>query len=317
MIIIVYGVVFDILIQVVVNGELIGELVESWEVILDVKIWMFKLCKGVIFYNGKVFGVDDVMVFFNMYVVEGVKFVVKLIVLVIIEMNKISDYELFLIFVVGNVDFLFLLFDYYICIFLVGQIEEVIVQGIGIGFYKVESFDSGVCIVLSCVDGYYKDGKEGWFDFVEIIVINDVFVCMNVLMIGQVDVVNCVDFKIEVLFKVNLMINIFEVIGNQYFIFLMLIGLLLFDNVKVCKVLKYVINCQEMVDKIFLGYGVVVNDILIGLVNQYYVVDLLLNDYDLDLVKFLLKEVGLDGLFVDLFVFDVVFFGVVDVVQLY
>ncbi|MCH2251197.1 MAG: ABC transporter substrate-binding protein [Cognatishimia sp.] len=312
-----HGAVFDTLTQVAANGELIGELAESWEATPDAKTWTFKLRKGVTFHNGKAFGADDVMASLNMHVAEGAKSAAKPIVSAITEMNKISDHELSLTLAAGNADFPFLLSDYHICIFPAGQIEEAIAQGIGTGLYKVESFDPGVRTVLSRVDGHYKDGKEGWFDSVEIIAINDASARMNALMTGQVDAVNRVDFKTEALLKANPMINIFEVTGNQHFTFPMLTGLSPFDNVKVRKALKHAINRQEMVDKILLGHGAVANDIPIGPANQYYAADLPLNDYDPDLAKSLLKEAGLDGLSVDLSASDAAFSGAVDAAQLY
>ena len=312
-----HGAVFDTLTQVAANGELIGELAESWEATPDAKTWTFKLRKGVTFHNGKAFGADDVMASLNMHVAEGAKSAAKPIVSAINEMNKISDHELSLTLAAGNADFPFLLSDYHICIFPAGQIEEAIAQGIGTGLYKVESFDPGVRTVLSRVDGHYKDGKEGWFDSVEIIAINDASARMNALMTGQVDAVNRVDFKTEALLKANPMINIFEVTGNQHFTFPMLTGLSPFDNVKVRKALKHAINRQEMVDKILLGHGAVANDIPIGPANQYYAADLPLNDYDPDLAKSLLKEAGLDGLSVDLSASDAAFSGAVDAAQLY
>jgi peptide/nickel transport system substrate-binding protein len=311
------GAVFDTLTPVAADGQLIGELAESWEATPDAKTWTFKLRKGVTFHNGKAFGADDVMASLNMHVAEGAKSAAKPIVSAISEMNKINDHELSLTLAAGNADFPFLLSDYHILMYPAGQIEEAIAKGIGTGLYKVESFDPGVRTVLSRVDGHYKDGSEGWFDSVEVIAINDASARMNALMTGQVDAVNRVDFKTEALLKANPNVNIFEVTGNQHFTFPMLTQLSPFDNVKVRKALKHAINRQEMVDKILQGHGAVANDIPIGPANQYFAADLPLNDYDPDLAKSLLKEAGLDGLSVDLSASDAAFSGAVDAAQLY
>ncbi|WP_370231737.1 ABC transporter substrate-binding protein [Cognatishimia sp.] len=312
-----HGAVFDTLTQVAADGQLIGELAESWEATPDAKTWTFKLRQGVTFHNGKAFGADDVMASLNMHVAEGAKSAAKPIVSAITEMNKISDHELALTLEAGNADFPFLLSDYHILMYPAGQIEEAIAKGIGTGLYKVESFDPGVRTVMSRVDGHYKDGSEGWFDSVEVIAINDASARMNALMTGQVDAVNRVDFKTEALLKANPNVNIFEVTGNQHFTFPMLTGLSPFDNVKVRKALKHAINRQEMVDKILLGHGAVANDIPIGPANQYFAADLPQNTYDPDLAKSLLKEAGLDGLSIDLSASDAAFPGAVDAAQLY
>ncbi len=312
-----HGAVFDCLTQVAANGELVGELAESWEASADAITWTFKLRQGVTFHNGKAFGADDVLASLQMHTAEGAKSAAKPIVENISEMTKLGDHEVQFVLKAGNADFPFLLSDYHICMFPAGQIEEAIAQGIGTGMYKVESFDPGVRALLSRVDGHYKDGDFGWFDSVEAIAINDASARMNALMTGQVDAVNRVDFKTEPLMRANPMVNIFEVTGNQHFTFPMLTGLDPFSDLKVRQALKHAINRQEMVDKILLGHGAVANDHPIGPANQYYAADLTQNDYDPDKAKSLLKEAGMDSLAVDLSAANAAFPGAVDAAQLY
>ena len=312
-----HGAVFDCLTQVAANGELIGELAESWEASADAVTWTFKLRQGVTFHNGKAFGADDVLESLQMHTAEGAKSAAKPIVENISEMTKVSDSEVKFTLKAGNADFPFLLSDYHICIFPAGQIEEAIAQGIGTGLYKVESFDPGVRVLLSRVDGHYKDGDAGWFDSVEMIAINDSSARMNALMTGQVDAVNRVDFKTEPLMRANPMINIFEVTGNQHFTFPMLTNVDPFTNLKVRQALKHAVNRQELVDKILLGHGAVANDNPIGPANQYFADDLEMNAYDPDKAASLLKEAGMDGLSIDLSAANAAFPGAVDAAQLY
>ena len=312
-----HGAVFDTLTQVAANGDLIGELAESWEASPDAKTWTFKLRTGVTFHNGKAFGADDVIASLNMHTEEGSKSAAKPIVSAITEMKKLGDHEVQMTLAAGNADFPFLLSDYHICIYPAGEISEAIASGNGTGLYKVESFDPGVRTVLSRVDSHYKDGSEGWFDSIEIVAINDSSARMNALMTGQVDAVNRVDFKIEPLMKANPNVTIFEVTGNQHFTFPMLTGSAPYDDVNVRKALKHAVNRQEMVDKILQGHGAVANDIPIGPANQYFAADLPMNDYDPDKAKFYLKEAGMDSLSVDLSASDAAFPGAVDAAQLY
>jgi peptide/nickel transport system substrate-binding protein len=312
-----HGAVYDCMTQVAANGELVGELAESWEASADAVTWTFKLRQGVTFHNGKAFGADDVLASLEMHTAEGAKSAAKPIVENVTEMTKVNDHEVKFTLKAGNADFPFLLSDYHLCIFPAGQIEESIAKGIGTGMYKVESFDPGVRVLLSRVDGHYKDGTAGWFDSVELIAINDSSARMNALMTGQVDAVNRVDFKTEPLMRANPMINIFEVTGNQHFTFPMLTNLDPFSNLKVRQALKHAVNRQEMVDKILLGHGAVSNDNPIGPANQYFAKDLEMNDYDPDKAKALLKEAGLDGLSVDLSAANAAFPGAVDAAQLY
>ena len=297
------------------NGELIGELAESWEATPDAKTWTFKLRTGVTFHDGKPFGADDVIASLNMHTEEGSKSAAKPIVSAITEMKKLGDHEVQMTLAAGNADFPFLLSDYHICIFPAGAISEAIASGNGTGLYKVVSFDPGVRLELARVDGHYKDGSEGWFDSIEMIAINDASARMNALMTGQVDAVNRVDFKIETLMKANPNVNIFEVTGNQHYTFPMLTNQAPFDSIHVRKALKHAINRQEMVDKILLGHGAVANDIPIGPANQYFAADLPQNDFDPDKAKHHLKAAGLDSLDIALSASDAAFAGAVDAAE--
>ena len=312
-----HGAVFDCLTEVAANGELVGELAESWEASADAITWTFKLRQGVTFHNGKPFGADDVIESLNLHTAEGAKSAAKPIVSAITDMKKVSDHEIVFTLAAGNADFPFLLSDYHILMYPAGQVDEAIAKGIGTGLYKVEAFDPGVRTLMSRVDSHYKDGKAGWFDQIEVVAINDSSARMNALMTGQVDAVNRVDFKTEALLKANPNVNIMEVTGNQHFTFPMLTNIDPFTSLEVRKALKHAINRQEMVDKVLLGHGAVANDHPIGPANQYYAADLEQNAYDPDMAKSLIKKAGLDGLKVDLSAANAAFPGAVDAAQLY
>ncbi|MFY0693181.1 MAG: ABC transporter substrate-binding protein [Paracoccaceae bacterium] len=312
-----HGAVFDCLTEVGADGQLKGELAESWEASADAKTWTFKLRQGVTFHNGKSFGADDVIESLNMHTAEGAKSAAKPIVSAISEMKKLGEHEVQMTLAAGNADFPFLLSDYHILMFPAGQVEEAIAKGIGTGLYRVESFDPGVRFVGKRVESHYKDGSAGWFDEIEAIAINDSSARMNALMTGQVDAVNRVDVKTEALLKANPAINIFEVTGNQHYTFPMLTNVDPFTNVNIRRALKHAVNRQEMVDKILLGHGKVANDHPIGPANQYYYEDLAQNEYDPDKAKFYLKEAGLDSLSIDLSASNAAFSGAIDAAQLY
>ena len=312
-----HGAVFDCLTEVGADGQLKGELAESWEASADAKTWTFKLRKGVTFHSGKAFGADDVIASLEMHTAEGAKSAAKPIVSAISEMKKISDHEIQMTLAAGNADFPFLLSDYHILMFPAGEIDAAISAGNGTGLYKVESFDPGVRFVGKRVDSHYKGDDAGHFDEIEVIAINDASARMNALMTGQVDAVNRVDVKTEALLKANPNVNIFEVTGNQHYTLPMLTGTSPFDDMNVRKALKHSINRQEMVDKILLGHGKVANDHPIGPANQYFAADLEQNDYDLDKAKFHLKEAGLTELNVDLSAANAAFAGAIDAAQLF
>lgn len=312
-----HGAVFDCLTEVAANGELVGELAESWEASADAKTWTFNLRKGVTFHNGKSFGVDDVIASLEMHTAEGAKSAAKPIVSAITEMKKMGEHQVQFTLAAGNADFPFLLSDYHILMYPAGQIDEAIANGIGTGLYKNVSLDPGVRWVGERVEGHYKGDAAGHFAEIEAIAINDASARQNALMTGQVDAINRVDFKTEALLKANPMVNVFEVTGNQHYTLPMLTNVAPFDDVNVRKALKHAVNRQELVDKVLLGHGAVGNDHPIGPANQYYAADLEQNSYDPDKAKFYLKEAGMDSLSVDLSAANAAFPGAIDAAQLY
>ncbi len=317
MIVTAYGAVFDCLTEIAANGELVGELAESWESSPDAKTWTFNLRQGVTFHNGQPFTADDVIASLKLHLDEDARSAAKPIVEPISEMTKLGDHQVQFVLNAGNADFPFLMSDYHLLMYPHQSIEEAISKGIGTGLYKVESFDPGVRTLLSRVDGHYKDGKAGWFDQVEVIAINDGSARMTALMTSQVDAVNNVEFKTEPLLKANPQLALNEVTGNQHYTFPMLTDLSPMDNVKVRQALKHAVKREELVEKILQGHGAVANDHPIGPANQYYHADLEQNSYDPDKSKALLKEAGLDGLKVDLSVSNAAFSGAIDAGLLY
>ncbi len=311
-----HGAIFDCLTEIDAQGNLVGELAESWEANADASVWTFNLRKGVTFHNGKSFGADDVIETLNDHVLPDSKSAAKPIVANVDTMEKTGEHQVVMTLKAGNADFAYLLSDYHLFIHPAGMLQESKATGIGTGLYKVDNFDPGVRLLCSRVDGHYKDGKAGWFDSIEMIAINDKSARMNALLTGQVDAVNRVDFQIEPLMRANPNIEIFEVTGNQHYTFPMLTNLPPLDDLNVRKALKYAIKRQEMVDKILLGHGALGNDSPIGPANQFYADDLPQLEYDPDKARFHLKEAGMESLQIDLSASEAAFVGAVDAAQL-
>ena len=311
------GAVYDCLTEIKANGDLVGELAESWESSADSKVWVFDLRKGVTFHNGKDFGADDVIESLQMHVTEESKSAMKPIVANIAEMKKMNDHQVQFTLAAGNADLPFLLADYHMLIYPAGMITEAIANGIGTGLYSNENFNPGVRFVGSRYGDHYKGDAAGHFDSLEAVAINDASARMNALMTGQVDTVDRIDFKTEPLLRANPNVEIFETTGNQHFTFPMLTKVDPFTNLKVRQALKHAVNREEMVEKILQGHGAVANDHPIGPANAYYAADLPQNEFDPDKAKFLLAEAGIDNLTIDLSTSDAAFAGANDASQLY
>ena len=65
---------YNYLTEIDTDGNLIGELAESWEASADARQWTFRLRKGVEFHNGKTLAAEDVVASINHHRGEGSHF---------------------------------------------------------------------------------------------------------------------------------------------------------------------------------------------------------------------------------------------------
>src|SRR5438445_651951 len=70
------------------DGQLVGEVAESWEATPDAKKWVFKLRKGIEFHNGKSLTADDVIASINFHRGEQSKSGGKVLVEAISEIKS-------------------------------------------------------------------------------------------------------------------------------------------------------------------------------------------------------------------------------------
>lgn len=184
-----------------------------------------------------------------------------------------------------------------VVIFLLKSIVMEVMNLVGIGLFKFVNWVKGDCVEFVKFDGYW--GMLVKFDKVIFKFIVDLFVVFVVMMVGDVDVFfvylvleNFEQFKVDLCFQV--------VVGNieGEMLFVMNNGKKFFDNIKVCEVVVYVINCKEIIDGVMFGYGILIG-IYFVLYNFDYVDLIVQLNYDLEKFKVLLKEVGyLDGFIV-------------------
>ena len=72
-----FGQLRNNLTEIAPNGDLIGELAESWDASPDAATWTFKLRQGVEFHNGKTLDADDVVASINHHRGEDTKSAAK------------------------------------------------------------------------------------------------------------------------------------------------------------------------------------------------------------------------------------------------
>ena len=187
---------------------------------------------------------------------------------------------------------------------------------VGSGPFKLERFEPGVSAKLTRNKEYFHDGKP-YFDEVEFLAIHDVTARTNALLTGEIHWMNDVDIKTMALLKRNPAVVIQNVQSTRHFNFDMNTTVSPFDNPKVRLAMKYAINREEIVAKVFLGNATPGNDDTVAPLVKFYADPTPPHTYDPEKAKALLKEAGVTDLKVDLSTADVAFPGAVDAAQLF
>lgn len=287
-----HGAVFETLTQVSASGELVGELAVSWEGSNDAKLWTFKLRDGVVFHNGTPFTAQDVVASLELH--QGGASPASPIVDQIAHMTVVSDHEVQLELVAPNIDLPFLLSDYHLCIYPAGQMAEALEKGIGTGLYRVDRFKAGEHVALERVKSHYKDGKEGWFDFVDLRAINNADERLAALQSGKVHVINDVPYgEVESIQQIG-GVDLFETSGNQH----LAIGLVnpKFEDNELSSAVKTLIDRSGFVAHYLNGRGVAGFDSPIGPANQFFCSDLACQSDDIAQAAKALRDAGLNRL---------------------
>lgn len=311
-----WGAVYNNLMEVAPDGQLVSELAESVEPAEGAKTWVFKLRKDVTFHNGKTLDADDVVASFNHHRGSESQSAAKAIVDPIVDLRADGKDTVVFVLADGNADFPYLCTDYHMVIGPAADGKIDWEAAVGTGGYAFVSHDPGVKMELKCNPGYWK-ADRAHFDEVELLGLNDVAARMNALVTGQVDAIGRADLKTLSLLQRNPDIVIEEVTGTQHYTMPMFTDAPPFDDVNVRLALKYGVDREAMVKTILLGHGVPGNDHPITPANRYYAADLAIRAYDPDKAKYHLKQAGLTSLKVDLSAADAAFAGAVDTAVLF
>ena len=300
------------LIEIGPDGQLVGELAESWETAPGAVDWTLQLRKGVEFHNGKTMTSADVIHSIQHHIREDSTSAVAGQMGQIAEMKADGDHVLHIKLKSGNADFAWLLTDYHVSIFPTEGWES----GVGTGAFKLVSYEPGVRVETARNENYFKEGLP-YFDGATITVTADSGARDNALKTGQVDATNRVSQRTAHLLDRSQGVSVHKIVGTKHYTVPMLTNIPPFDNVKVRQALRLAVDREALLKTILGGHGQVGNDLPIGRNQEFYNTELPQREYDPDQAAFLLKEAGLDGLSVELSAADAAFDGAVDAAVLY
>lgn len=304
----------NFLTEVDADGNITPDLAESFEAADGAKSWAFRLRKGVQFHNGRELKPEDVVASIRHHLGPDSKSAVKAQLSAITEVKADGGNVVFTL-EAGNADLPYLLSDYHLPIFPAKENGAMDWEsGVGTGPYTLESWQPGISAKLKRNPNYYRDT---WFDEVEILSIIDAAARMNGLVTGDLHFADRCDLKTLDLLKRNPNIEIDEITGFAHATFSMDTTQAPFDNPDVRNALKYAVDRDAILSKIFFGHGMAGNDNPIAPSIKFAINPEPVHKYDPQKARELLKKAGLDGLKVDLSAADTAFAGAVDAALLF
>ena len=313
-----FGQLRNNLTEVAANGELVGELAESWEASAKADQWVFKIRKGVEFHNGKSLTSTDVVDSLNHHYGENSSSGAAGILTGVDSVKADGPNTVIVKLKGGDADFPFILSDYHILICPSngdGSIDWE--SGIGTGGYALVEHKPGINSLTKRNPNYWKEGKA-FFDEIESIGLEDPSARTTALRTKAVDCIQKVELKTAGRLGKLPGIKVIPTTGNKQITLPMRTDLKPYDNNHVRMALKLIVKRQEWLDKIAFGYGELGNDNPIGPANIYRATtdELPQREYDPDKAKWHLKQAGMDKLSVQFHAADTAFAGAVDAGQL-
>jgi peptide/nickel transport system substrate-binding protein len=300
--------------QVDEKGAIQPDLAESFEPSSDAKTWAFKLRKGLSFHNGKTVAAADVIASVRHHMGENSKSAAKSLVAAIKEIKADGESIVFAL-KEGDADFPYLLSDYHLPI-MPGKGDGSVdwASGSRTGPYMLEKFTPGVNSTMKRNPNYHRDC---WFETVEVLPVIDAVARTNAILNNDVEYIDSCDPKTIKLLQNNPDLEVDEVVGQAHNVFSMNITVPPFDNPKVRNALKYAVDRDAILRKVFYGLGVLGNDNPMAPTMKFAVDPQPRHSYDPDMAKSFLQKAGLTNLKVDLSASDAAFNGAVDAALLF
>ncbi|MGA1018983.1 MAG: ABC transporter substrate-binding protein [Candidatus Puniceispirillales bacterium] len=297
------------------DGSVEGDLSSGWQASNGAKTWKFDIRQGVEFHNGKTLDSTDIVDSIRHHMGPDTKSGGSGVVSGIASIKEDGKYGVVVELNEGNGDLPILLSDYHLNICPSkgdGSIDWE--SGIGAGPYTLEEHEPGVRTLTKKFANYWNTGNESYFDEVETLGISDPTARLAALSTGAVDAINNVPAKTAS--RLKSMVNVKTLIstGNKQCTMPMLCDVAPFDDQNVRNAIKHIINRQELLDKIFFGYGQLGNDNPVGPANYFRANtdELPQREYDPEQAKYFLKQAGLSSLSVKFHAADTGFTGAVD-----
>lgn len=303
--------------EILPDRSIAGDLAESFEGSEQSKRWVFKLRKGVTFHDGRSLKASDVVASMTHHMGPNTKSPAKVIFAQVDAVKADGDQAVVFALKGSNPDFPYMLSDYHLPI-MPGKDDGALdlSKPVGTGPFVLEHWTPGSPAKFKRNPNYHKSNKP-YFDEVEFVPIPDVVARTNALLTGDVHYINNCDIKTLAMLKRNRNVRVNSTPSLRHFAFDMNTQVAPFNDPSVRLALKYAINREEILDKVFFGNATLGNDSNVAKSLKFAAETPPQYKYDVAKAKEYLAKAGLTSLTVDLSVADAAFPGAVTAALLF
>jgi len=253
-------------------------------------IWIIKLRRGVLFHDGKSMTAADVVYSLLRHKDPAFASKVKTIADQFKEIKATAPDEVRITLVGPNADLPVILADTHFQIVKDGATD--FRTAVGTGPFKVKEFNPGGLTVAIRNENYWRPGRP-YLDQIELIGIADEATRVDALLAGDLQLIGAVDPRSTSRIKQTAGFSVLETKTGKYTDLIMRDEGGITGNRDFRLGMKYLLDRQEILQGVFLGFGTIGNDQPIDPFNRFYLADLPQTPFDPDKAKFHFKKAGL------------------------
>lgn len=255
-------------------------------------VWTFRIRSGVKFHDGSILTPEDVRQTYLRHSDAASKSAALPLFAAFDTIEATAD-EVIIRLKEPNADLPYLLTDYHLPIQPKGGYDNP-EAAIGTGPYRLVEADPGVRYYMERHTEDW-DQNRGFYDAVEILLLNDGTLRGAALQSGQVHMINGVDPKIAPDLDAMAGVNVVSTISRTHYFWPAMIDHKPFDNKDLILALKYAVDREEILEKVLGGYGKIGNDVPVNETYPLYAGDLPQRSFDLAKARAHYLASGHDG----------------------
>lgn len=273
------------------GNRLVGELAENWETTQGGRRWVFNLRRGVTFHNGRSLTAADVVWSINMHRGADSRSAAKVLLEPVTDVRADGNQVIFETSE-AYADLPFVLSDQHLIILPANTTD--FNAGIGTGPYTVQRFVAGQRLAGTRNPNYWKQGRAHAAEC-ELLAVGDTTARISALQSGEVQMIERVDTRTADLFARVPGIQVLRSSTGAYRPFMMLCDAAPYNNADLRMALKLAINREDLLQRVFRGYGRVGNDHPIGQADPFHAAGIAQRTYDPGEARALYRRSGHSG----------------------